>query len=327
MSKQDLAVCAVKLPSTGNTIQILPAGDFRPIDGRAMKVPAWKIDRHNAEQIIQAASASNVKLLVDYEHQSLKANDNGQPVPAAGWFKTLEWREGEGLYATDVAWTEKARGMIQSGEYRYLSPVMGFNGETGEITRIISAALTNSPALDSLEEVTALTREITGDPVAALRGFMEGLHDPGAVQLADQVEALVATTKDALAQLRDQVAATHQAQGEVSALSRQIRDQRIAAVVDQASREGRLLPYQVEAARRMAEVDLEALSTLLHRPALVPLGMQTAAILKAGKTLGAQAVAALSQEELHVATITGRTPQEFAQLKAGFDDEETGLID
>jgi phage I-like protein len=225
-----------------------------------------------------------------------------------------------------VEWTEKAQGMIQSGEYRYLSPVMAFDRETGEITKLISASLTNSPALDVLEEVTALTRDITADPVAALRSFMEGLHDPGAVQLADQVEALVATTKGAMAQLRDQVAATHQAQGEVSALSRQIRDQRIAAVVDLAAREGRLLPYQVEAARRMAEVNLEALSTLLDRPALVPQGMQTDAIHKSGKTLGA-AVAALSQEELHVATITGRTPQEFAQLKAGFADEETGFTD
>lgn len=118
MTTEHLAALSVKLPSTGNTLQVLPAGAFRPIDGRPMKVPAWTINRHSAAQIIEAASASKVKLLVDYEHQSLKAQDNGQPVPAAGWFKTLEWREGEGLFATDVEWTEKAQGMIQRGEYR-----------------------------------------------------------------------------------------------------------------------------------------------------------------------------------------------------------------
>lgn len=326
MSTLCLAALAVELPSVGNIIKILPAGDFRARDGRPRGLPAWKVGPESAARIIATLDASKVRVPIDYEHQSLKAKDNGQPAPAAGWFKTVEWRDGEGLFATDVEWTEKARGMIQSGEYRYLSPVLAYYKETGEITQILSAALTNSPALDVLEEVTALTREVADDPVAALRSFMEGLHDPGAVQLADQVEALVATTKEALAQLSVQVAATQQAQGEVSALSRQIRDQRITAVVDQAAQEGRLLPFQVEAARRIAEVDLAALSTLLDRPALVPQGMQSDAIRKSGKTLGAT-VAALSHEELHVAAITGRTPQEFAQLKAGFDDEETGITD
>ncbi|MDY0011306.1 MAG: phage protease [Rhodocyclaceae bacterium] len=327
MTSPQLAALAVKLPSAGNTLQLLPAGEFRARDGRPQNLPAWKMDRASAGRIIAALEAAKTKVPIDYEHQGLKARDNGQPAPAAGWFKRAEWREGEGLYATDVAWTEKARAMIQGGEYLYLSPVIAFDGETGAITGLMGAALTNNPALDGLEEVTALTRDVTGGPVAALRSLLEGLHDPGALKLADQVEALVLTAQQALEQLREQVAETSRAQAQVSELSSQIHDQRIDALVDAASREGRLLPYQVAAARKVAQTDLEALATLLNRPALLNLEMQTDAIRRKGKTLGVAAVAALTQEELHVCALTGRTPQEFAHLKAGFADEETGLTD
>lgn len=329
MTTPQLAALAVKLPSAGNTLQLLPAGEFRARDGRPRNLPAWKMDQASAGRIIAALEAAKTKVAIDYEHQGLKARDNGQPAPAAGWFKSAEWREGEGLYATDVAWTEKARAMIQGGEYLYLSPVIAFDGETGAITGLMGAALTNNPALDGLEEVTALTRKVTPDPVAALRSFMEGLHDPGAMKLADQVAALVATSRDAMTQLRDQVAATHQAQGQVSALARQIRDQRINAMLESAKNEGRLLPFQVEAARKLAENDLEALTTLLNRPALLLIGTtQTDEIRRRGGQLGAEAaVAALTQEERHVCALTGRTPQEFATLKAGFADEDSGLTD
>src|SRR5574337_423937 len=152
MNTTCLAALAVKLPSVGNIIKLLPAGEFRARDGRPKGLPAWKMGPESAARIIAILEDSNVRVPIDYEHQSLKANENGQPAPAAGWFKTAEWRDGDGLYATDVEWTEKARAMIQNGEYLYLSPVIAFDRDTGAITSLMGAALTNNPALDGLEE-------------------------------------------------------------------------------------------------------------------------------------------------------------------------------
>src|SRR5258708_27555760 len=78
-------------------IQLLPAGEFRAIDGRPAEVQAWKLDRATAERLIAEFNAKKNDLVIDYEHQTLHAEDNGKPAPAAGWIKALEWREGKGL--------------------------------------------------------------------------------------------------------------------------------------------------------------------------------------------------------------------------------------
>ena len=95
--------------------------------------------------------------MIDYEHQTLNKATNGQPAPAAGWFKGLEWREGQGLFMVQIEWTERARAMISGGEYRYLSPVFGFDSQTGAVTYIHSVALTNDPALIGLADLAAAT--------------------------------------------------------------------------------------------------------------------------------------------------------------------------
>jgi phage I-like protein len=77
-------------------IQLLPAGKFRATDGRPKDVEAWFIDAEAAAIIIKEIEGRDNRLVIDYEHQTLRTVENGQPAPAAGWFKKLEWREGEG---------------------------------------------------------------------------------------------------------------------------------------------------------------------------------------------------------------------------------------
>lgn len=72
-------------------------GKFRATDGRPHDVPHWFIDADLAAQIIAEFEARANRTVVDYEHQTLLAAQNGQPAPAAGWFGKLEWRE-SGLY-------------------------------------------------------------------------------------------------------------------------------------------------------------------------------------------------------------------------------------
>lgn len=146
----------------GAAVRILPAGAFQSKDGRPASVTQgrishWRLDVSNGAAVIAARRNGEQGFVIDYEHQTLNKATNGQPAPAAGWFQGLEWREGQGLFMVQIEWTERARAMISGGEYRYLSPVFGFDSQTGAVTYIHSVALTNDPALIGLADLAAAT--------------------------------------------------------------------------------------------------------------------------------------------------------------------------
>lgn len=87
---------------------------FAATDGRPHGLPDWRLTGETALSIIKLAAARVTDFVIDYEHQTLKTGNNGQPAPAAGWFKRLEWREGDGLYVTDARWTERAAAIDKS---------------------------------------------------------------------------------------------------------------------------------------------------------------------------------------------------------------------
>lgn len=156
MKKTAIAILLQNLVATSTTgerrpadrVRIFPAGKFRAIDGRPADTDAWRIDATIAQKLIDVQAAKQTSTSIDYEHQTLNAVSNGQPVRAGGWFERLEWVEGDGLYAIDVTWTPAAAKMIADDEYRYISPVFSYDQKTGEITSLFNIALTNSPGLE-----------------------------------------------------------------------------------------------------------------------------------------------------------------------------------
>ncbi|MDO4723450.1 MAG: phage protease [Comamonadaceae bacterium] len=132
-------------------LQLTPAQDFRPSDGRPMDVPAWRINAAIAQRVIAAFSAAQPPV-IDYEHQTLRSEANGQPAPAAGWIHGLRWIEGRGLFA-EAELTARARELIAGGEYRYFSPVLEYASKTGEVRRILMGALTNNPAIHGMQAI------------------------------------------------------------------------------------------------------------------------------------------------------------------------------
>jgi phage I-like protein len=309
------AACAVALSSTGNVIQLLPAGTFRAKDGRPDDVDAWTLDAHSAGVLIAGSSVQG-RLVIDYEHQSLNTQANGQPAPAAGWFSRMEWREGEGLFALDVEWTDKASQMIKAGEYRYLSPVIGYDRSTGAVTKLVSAGLTNSPALDGMEEVTALSAT-----PASVRADASAPED---------VAELLRISRELTESLKSKAEEVKETRSELTALRNRIDSERLEALIDEALSEARLLPVHVDAARKLGQTDFASLKALLDRPPIVPalLGMQSERLRALGHEPGSTDQAAgLSAEELHVCALAGRTPKEFAALKRRFVDEQTGHTD
>lgn len=152
-------------PAGFKEFRVLPAGVFRAADGsgRPADVGGWLMNERIAHQIMASLAARREDVMIDYEHQSLKVAENGKPAPAAGWFKRVAWREGDGLYAVDVQWTQQAATMIASKEYRYVSPVFTFDKRTGEVTGLMSLGLTNQPALNGLTDLAAASANFTGD--------------------------------------------------------------------------------------------------------------------------------------------------------------------
>lgn len=221
-----IAALSAQIQSTGTTLKLLPAGEFRARDGRPTECAAWRLDAAGAERLIAAANARQTRYVIDYEHQTLNSAKNGQPAPAAAWFKTLEWREGDGLYAIDVQWTARASAMIDADEYAYLSPVFAFD-KAGNVTALLNAALTNDPALDCLDEV-----QLTAACSAAMRAFdsaalaalstIQPTEVPNMEELLEQLRWLLnmpvgATAEDVTAQLKKLIESLSGGQGVASA--------------------------------------------------------------------------------------------------------------
>lgn len=152
-----LAACSFSLGSVAddNTIwlQVTPAGHFKPADGREIEVPSWHINQAVAAKVIERFHATKTKRVVDYEHQTLRKEENGQPAPAAGWYRDLEWREGEGLFA-QVQLTARAAQYVADGEYQYFSPVFLYHPTTGDVLDVQMGALTNAPAIDGMQALS-----------------------------------------------------------------------------------------------------------------------------------------------------------------------------
>lgn len=148
-----VAILKNALSGPSSAFRIIPAGRFRSIDGRPSPEPAWELTPKRAQEMVALAAAKPEDYVIDFEHQTM--NPTG-PAPAAGWFTKLEWRPNDGLYVTDARWTDRAKAMLSSREYRYVSPVFFYDKGTGAVNALHSVALTNNPALSGLTDLGAI---------------------------------------------------------------------------------------------------------------------------------------------------------------------------
>lgn len=195
-------------------IKLLPAGNFAARDGRPSNMEGctaqeWLLTDAAGYALVAEAQARQIDFVIDYEHQTLLAAENGKPAPAAGWFKTLEYIPNDGLYATDVRWTDAAAAMLRAGEYKYTSPVFPFEADTGEVTGFVNLALTNNPALEVLAPLAALSA--VGVSVSSTTHSTKETHQMDKTAILVALGLPTTTTDDAalaaLTDLRSQVQA------------------------------------------------------------------------------------------------------------------------
>ena len=335
--KTSIAALAAALPASGQAVQLLPAGAFRSADGsgRPADAPHWKLDAAAAARLIARVAARANPLVIDYEHQTLYTEKNGQPAPAAGWFagSALEWRDGEGLFAS-VDWTPAAAGHIADGEYKFISPVFEYDRATGEVLDLRMAALTNNPGLHGMAAValTALNDFSTEEepPVnetlkklLAALGLAENIGEAEAVSAAvalkakaDSADGLNTQVAALKAQAPDPakfvpVETMQQLQTQVASLTSRLNEGEVADVVEAALTAGKLLPAQKEWATELGRTNLAALKSYVEKtPAIAALGgMQTD-----GKDLGDKNHQSTGAD-LAVMKALGLTAEQFAAGK------------
>lgn len=315
----------------GAAIQLTPAGVFKARDGRpGGKLPGWKIDAAIAARVIARASARQTPFVTDYEHQTLATEKNGQPAPAAGWFKNLEWREGQGLFATDVTWTAKAKAHIEAGEYKFISPVFSFDPLTGEVLELQMAALTNTPAVDGMDAVAALAQEFftrSEEPthvkdqamkaIAVLLGLAEDASEADITAAVTALKAKYSDQETQIASLKTQspdpakfvpVETVTKLQGEIAALTMRLNDAELEDVIGTAKAEGKLLPAMEDWARELGKKDIAALKAYIAKnPAIAALnGNQTQ-----GKPPGERKDGELGEVDLAVCRQMGVDPEAY----------------
>jgi phage I-like protein len=327
MHKQSIALSAQLIELGGNVpteIKLLPAGKFRAKDGRPKGIESWTMDDTGATSILNSAINQTDQFLIDYDHQTLHAKTNGAPAPAAGWFAKLDWRKGLGLFATDVQWTDKAKSAIQAKEYRYISPVIQFDQQTGSVTGLLMAALCNYPALDGLNDLAAAhfnlfnqsEKPMNKEQLEAL-GLAEGADDAAILSAINALKTQAAKVETLTAQIATlaipdpakfvPVDAVTALQAQLATLTATVNADKISKLIEPALADGRLLPALKQWAETYGKADYEGLSAFLSlaKPIAALAGTQTGGIQPV------PGLSALTAEEKDVAQALGLSDEEM----------------
>lgn len=327
-------------------IQIFPDGKFYAKDDRFPK--GWELTAEIAAKIIAASDARKDDYLIDYEHQALLAEKNGQPVVAAGWFKDMEYVDGAGLFA-NVAWTQKASQMIKAREYRYISPTFRTDAN-GTILSLFNVALTNTPAIDGMTNVVALAEDTrvgdtrVGDTGAAfdvetdltrdnfslalkkLLGLSDDISDDqliGAVkEMLRQVEYLTEQSKDFSKNNGNPdpakfvpLSALTEVQSQLALVLAREHSRAVDALINQGKADGKIVPATESWAREYAAKDYAGAKEYLANTApIVALNQtQTGGIAP----LDDQGITVLSELEQKIQLLTGIKPVTGINPKSG----------
>lgn len=336
--KLTVAACSFEIDKAKyGRIQLLPYGKFRATDGRPTDVEAWYVTDTNGADVVALANNQRNPLPIDYEHQIIHSLKNGKEAPSAGWMEYFYFTP-QGIFA-DVRWTDKAADYIKNGEYRYISAVFAYDTD-GYVRKIFHAALTNTPALDGMEEamvaasVNLLQEDNPMDKklLAALCALFALKADASEADITEKVTALSAAKGNSPVDVLDVYAKLAEKEQSVAALSTQVGnpdpskfvpvDQVVAlqadfnalktsveadkkeALITAALSQGKLAPALKDWAQSLS---VEALSAYLEKaPAMAALSGEPQA-----KDDPEQKVAALSAAESAAAKALGLSEKDY----------------
>lgn len=154
-----------------SAIHLLPAGPMvRGKDGRE-----WRLS--SAENV---AAKFDQKIPIDINHSTQRKAASGDESPAVGFITGLESRD-TGIWGL-ADWNPRGKEILNNKEYAFISPVFSFDpdlndSDTGEISQLQSAALTNNPnlrltALNTTKETKEHKTDSQGEKMDRVKGFL-----------------------------------------------------------------------------------------------------------------------------------------------------------
>ncbi len=138
---------------------------------------------NGAANVVASFNADEHDIPLDWEHASELKAPNGEKAPAAGWITKLALESNGAIYG-EVEWTAAGQQSVESREYRYISPAFRLHPDTREVLQLVSAGLTNTPALT----MPALTSVQNGDNMNPKILKLLGLSEDAT---AEQIEAAI----------------------------------------------------------------------------------------------------------------------------------------
>jgi len=187
--KKQLAMNSILMAGEAGQVpewsELIPAGQVIGRDGRS-----W--NNASPELILAEFAAGGADLPVDLEHSTELKAPQGEPAPAAGWVKELQNRAGA-IWGR-IEWNAQGQELVGAKAYRYLSPVIVYQRDSGLIVGLSSVGLTNRPNL----RLPALNQQQQQEDSMDLKQLLAAL---GLAETATFAEALnrIAAVKGDLA--------------------------------------------------------------------------------------------------------------------------------
>ncbi|HEY3696527.1 phage protease, partial [Phenylobacterium sp.] len=228
-------------------MQVFPAGPtLKTRDNRTYQLP-------DPQVLVDAFARNNADLPVDLNHASEIKGPKGEDAPAQGWVKAIEKRP-DGTTWCRVDWTAEGAAQVTSKRYRYVSPAFLYTA-AGQILRVTSVALVTQPALDmpALARVEPgptqepeMSSTLLATLVAAL-GLDKATTEPDLIthitgQVALAREARDPTKLAPVADLTAALARATTAETALATIQTATKEAAVAAAVDAAMAEGKVLP-------------------------------------------------------------------------------------
>jgi phage I-like protein len=205
---------------------LLKAGANNYADGDTI---IW--DDEAAQKTLTRYRSRGIDLMADYEHMSLSRPPQPAPASAKKWVPELR---GGDLYASQIAWTDKAKSMLEAGEYRYFSIACRVDTKTNRCIELLNFALTNLPAGNGLSALVAASRnfhdeeESMSKTVIVALGLSADADESAAVAKASRLaelerDVLALTKAKSLTEAAGALQAMRQSHEQVVALNARVQ--------------------------------------------------------------------------------------------------------
>ena len=295
-------------------IPLIPAGQLIIArDGRSFIA--------NHSQAIKSFAESGMKAIpLDWDH----ALDSWGTAPgdgkAAAWIDVLEAREDGSLWGHIEFWTPRGRDSVESGEYRFISPVIMFDDER-KVVEVPRASLVNNPALRNPallangkhmnEKLIALLASLGLDPTTITDEQVAKVQETFARGKNPQVDL---STHVPIEQYEQIVVELTEAKAQIETFQEETKTAKIEQVIGAALASGRLLPSEKSFFMAQAQKDLAPVEEFLNTRQL-QIGKQKP--LPPGQTSkSSEDTFGLSEAEQLMARKTSLTYQQFAAAKS-----------